>query len=95
MSHRLINIALAIAGVIFIATVLSCSSLLGPDDIETERTQARDLQAAKRAAQKQARFEKAAQLACGENSGFAELGGNAVQCFTKRGYRTRVSEVSL
>lgn len=95
MSHRLINIALAIAGVIFIAAVLSCSSLLGPDDIETERLQMRDLQAAKRAAQKQARFEKAAQQACGENAGFAELGGNAVQCFTKRGYRTRVAEVSL
>ena len=94
MSHRLLNIALAIAGVIFIATVLSCSSLLGPDDIETERLQMRDLQAAKRAAQRQARFEKAAQQACGENGAYIELHTGGVQCMTHRGFKTQIAQVS-
>lgn len=94
-AHRLINIGLVITFTAFAAAMLSASHLLGPDDIETEKLTMRDIQAAQRQAHQRARFEKAAQLACGENAGFAELGGNAVQCFTKRGYRTRVAEVSL
>jgi hypothetical protein len=60
-THRLINISIALAGALLFATVLSASQLLGPDDIETERQQLRNLQEAKRQAQQQARFDKAAQ----------------------------------
>ena len=84
-AHRLINIGIALAGAIFFAAILSASHLLGPDDITTERMQASDLQAAQRQAQRRARFEKAAQQACGENAGFAELANGTVQCFTHRG----------
>jgi hypothetical protein len=94
MSHRLINIALAIAGGIFIAAVLSCSHLLGPDDLEAEKAQASDLQAAIRTAQKRARFEKAAQQACGDNAGYIELHGGGVQCMTHRGYKTQIAQVN-
>lgn len=87
-AHRLINIGLALVSALLFAAVLSASHLLGPDDIETEHLQVRDLQAAQRQAQRQARFEKAAQQACGDNAGFIELSDGAVQCFTHRGYRT-------
>jgi uncharacterized low-complexity protein len=87
-THRLINISIALAGALLFATVLSASQLLGPDDIETERQQMRDLQESKRQAQQQARFDKAAQAVCGENAGYALLSDGAIQCFTHRGYRT-------
>ena len=93
-AHRLINIGLALASALLFAAVLSASHLLGPDDMETERLQVRDLQAAQRQAQRQARFEKAAQQACGDNAGFIELAGGAVQCFTHRGYKTQIAQVS-
>jgi hypothetical protein len=90
-AHRLINIGLAMAGSLLFAAVLSASHLLGPDDIETERQQMRDLQDAKRQAQQQARFEKAAQQACGENAGYLLLHSGAIQCFTHRGFKTQIA----
>ena len=92
-AHRIINIAIAIAGGCLIAAVLSCADLLGPDDIDTARLQSQDLQAAKRAAHARARFEQAAQQACGDNAGYAELAVGVVQCFTHRGSKTHIAEV--
>ncbi len=89
--HRLINISIALVGALLFATVLSASHLLGQDDIETERQQMRDLQAAQRQAQRQARLEKAAQQACGENAGYLLLHSGAIQCFTHRGFKTQIA----
>lgn len=93
-THRFLNVSLALAFSIFAAAALSTAHLLGPDDIDTDRMQANDLQAAKHEAQRQARFEKAVRQACGENSAYIELSDGAVQCFTHRGFKTQIAKVN-
>lgn len=90
MTHRLINWTLA--GVISLA-MGSLYRLDGPSDHSTELAQAADLEAAIRAEDAQERFERAAQEMCGENSAWRLQPDGAVQCFTKRGAKTR--KVSL
>lgn len=90
-AHRLINIGLSLAGAIFFAAALSLSHLLGPDDLETERIQVRDLESAQRQAQRQARMEKAALEACGANASYHMLHGGGFQCTTKHGRKTHMA----
>jgi len=76
------------------ALVLSTAYLLdGPGDIQAAIDAAADAKATQTEQRAQARFEKAAQQMCGENSGWARLENGAVQCFTKRGKKT--SKVQL
>lgn len=52
-----------------------------------------DAISAQQAAQLRARFERAAQAMRGENAGWRELEGGAVQCLTKRGHKTVVVQL--
>lgn len=54
-----------------------------------------DAISAQQAAQQRARFERAAQAMCGENAGWRELEGGAVQCHLKNGKRAGVVRVAL
>jgi hypothetical protein len=47
-------------------------------------SESQDVIDAQVAAQRQARFERAAQDVCGPQAAFADLGNGIVQCFTKR-----------
>jgi hypothetical protein len=72
------------------ALVLSTAYLLdGPSDHQAAIDAAADAKATQREQAQQARFEKAAQQMCGENSGWTQLENGAVQCFTKRGHKTQ------
>lgn len=53
------------------------------------------LKDAQQSAARRDRFERAAQAMCGENAGWRELDDGRVACFTKRGHKTMVAEVSL
>ena len=90
MAHRMINWALAGLA----ALVMSSAYLLdGPSDLQAAADTAASLRQAERQAQVQARFERAAQAACGENAGWQLRADGAVQCSTKRGHRTAVVAV--
>ena len=90
MAHRLIN--WSIAGLI--ALVMSAAYLLdGPSDLQAAADTAASVRQAERQAQVAARFERAAQAACGENAGWQLRADGAVQCLTKRGHRTAVVAV--
>ena len=85
MNHA-INWTLAVA----VAVVLSTAYLLdGPSEIQAAIDAAADAKATQAEQRAQARFEKAAQAMCGENAGWTKLENGAVQCFTKRGYKTQ------
>ena len=85
MNHA-INYALAVA----VAVVLSTAYLLdGPSDHQAALDAAADVKATQREQAALARFEKAAQAMCGENSGWTKLENGSVQCFTKRGHKTQ------
>jgi hypothetical protein len=72
------------------ALVLSTAYLLdGPSDIQAAIDAAADAKATQTEQRAQARFEKAAQQMCGENSGWTQLENGSVQCFTKRGHKTQ------
>ena len=76
------------------ALVLSTAYLLdGPSDHQASMDAAADAKATQAEQRAQARFEKAAQQMCGENSGWTKLENGSVQCFTKRGKKT--SKVQL
>lgn len=76
------------------ALVLSTAYLLdGPSDHQAAQDAAADAKATQREQAALARFEKAAQQMCGENSGWTQLDNGSVQCFTKRGKKT--SKVQL
>jgi hypothetical protein len=84
MNHA-INWTLAVAT----ALVLSTAYLLdGPSDHQAAMDAAADAKATQREQAALARFEKAAQQMCGENSGWTQLENGSVQCFTKRGKKT-------
>jgi hypothetical protein len=90
MTHRLINWALAGLA----ALIMSSAYLLdGPSDYQAAVDTAASVRQAERQAQAQARFERAAQAACGENAGWQLREDGAVQCLTKRGHRTTVVAV--
>ncbi|MEY4345273.1 MAG: hypothetical protein RL032_1105 [Pseudomonadota bacterium] len=90
MNH-IINYTLAGA----VALVLSSAYLLdGPSDHQAAIDSAAAAKDAQRAAAAQARFERAAQQACGENAGWQLRDDGAVQCFTKRGHKTIVARVT-
>ena len=90
MAHRLIN--WSIAGLI--ALVMSSAYLLdGPTDLQAAADAAASVRQAERQAQASARFERAAQAACGDNAGWQLRQDGAVQCLTKRGHRTSVVAV--
>ena len=85
MNHA-INWCLAVA----VALVLSTAYLLdGPSDHQAAIDAAADAKATQAEQAQQARFEKAAQAMCGENSGWTQLENGAVQCFTKTGRKTQ------
>ena len=85
MNHA-INWTLAVA----MAAVLSTAYLLdGPSDHQAAMDAAADAKATQREQAALARFEKAAQAMCGDNAGWTKLDNGAVQCFTKRGYKTQ------
>ena len=89
-AHRLIN--WSIAGLI--ALVMSSAYLLdGPSDLQAAADAAASVRQAERQAQAAARFERAAQAACGENAGWQLRQDGAVQCLTKQGHRTAVVAV--
>jgi hypothetical protein len=72
------------------ALVLSTAYLLdGPSDHQAAMDAAADAKATQAEQKSQARFEKAAQQMCGENSGWTKLENGAVQCLTKRGHKTQ------
>jgi hypothetical protein len=72
------------------ALVLSTAYLLdGPSDHQAAMDAASDAKATQREQAQQARFEKAAQQMCGENSGWTRLENGSVQCFTKKGHKTQ------
>jgi len=84
--NNIINWTLAVA----IALVLSTAYLLdGPSDHQAAIDAAADAKATQREQAALARFEKAAQQMCGENSGWTKLDNGSVQCFTKRGHATQ------
>ena len=85
MNHA-INWTLAV----LTALVLSTAYLLdGPSDHQAAMDAAADAKATQAEQRAQARFEKAAQQMCGENSGWTKLENGAVQCFTKTGRKTQ------
>lgn len=85
MNHA-INWTMAVA----VALVLSTAYLLdGPSDHQAAIDAAADVKATQREQAALARFEKAAQAMCGENSGWTKLENGAVQCFTKTGRKTQ------
>jgi hypothetical protein len=65
----------------------------GPSDLQAAADTAASARHAERQAQVVARFERAAQAACGENAGWQLRADGAVQCSTKRGHRTAVVAV--
>jgi hypothetical protein len=72
------------------ALILSTAYLLdGPSDHQAAIDAAADAKATQAEQRAQARFEKAAQQMCGENAGWKLLENGSVQCFTKRGHKTR------
>jgi hypothetical protein len=85
MNHA-INWTLAV----LTALVLSTAYLLdGPSDHQAAMDIAADAKATQREQAQQARFEKAAQAMCGENSGWTKLENGSVQCFNKTGHKTQ------
>jgi hypothetical protein len=88
--NTLINYTLAGA----LALVLSSAYLLdGPSDHQAAIDTAAAAKDAQRAAVAQARFERAAQQACGDNASWQLLDSGSVQCTTKRGHKTIVAKV--
>ena len=86
MKHRLLNIALAAA----IAATLSCAYLLdGPDDHSAERDQAEAIELAQKAADVEARMERAAAQLCvklkGPNAGHRWTTDHRLVCTDNRG----------
>lgn len=86
MNHRILNIALAVG----IAATLSCSYLLdGPDDHSTEWALAESISLAQKAAQLEARQERAAAQLCmklkGPNAGYRWTEDNQLVCATNKG----------
>lgn len=86
MKHRLLNIALAVA----IAATLSCAYLLdGPDDHSAERDQAEAIELAQKAADVEARMERAAAQLCvklnGPNAGHRWTDDHRLVCTTNKG----------
>ncbi len=74
-----------------VALGMSSAYLLdGPSDLQAAADAAASVRQAERQAQAAARFERAAQAACGENAGWQLRQDGALQCFTKRGYKTAV-----
>lgn len=78
------NAAIPYIGAVVIALALS---YVGPRLDEATAVH-EDAISAQQAAQQRARFERAAQEMCGENAGWRELEGGAVQCYTRRGHKT-------
>lgn len=86
MKHHILNWTLA-AG---IAAVLSCAYLLdGPDDHSAEWDQAAAAQMAQKAADMEARVERAAAQLCmklkGPNAGYRWTADNQLVCTTNKG----------
>jgi hypothetical protein len=84
MNH-IINYALAGLA----ALVLSTAWLLdGPSDHQAALDTATAQRDARQAALTEARFARAAQAMCGQNSGWQLRADGALQCTTKRGHKT-------
>lgn len=86
MSYRLLNLALAIG----IAAMLSCSYMLdGPEDHSTEWAQAEAISLAQKAAQLEARQDRAAAHLCielkGPNAGYRWTEDHHLVCTTNKG----------
>ena len=86
MKHSILNIALAVG----IAAMLSSAYLLdGPDDHSTEWALAETISLAQKAAQLEARQERAAAQLCmklkGPNAGYRWTGDNQLVCTTNKG----------
>ena len=86
MKHPILNIALALG----IAATLSCAYLLdGPDDHSTEWALAESISLAQKAAQMEARQERAAAQLCmklkGPNAGYRWTEDNQLVCTTNKG----------
>ena len=77
--------------------LLACALALllawfGPaiDDHGAEQALAGELEAAQAQARAQDRYERAVQQLCGDNAAWMQLEGGAIQCYTRRGLKTRV-----
>lgn len=86
MKHRLLNIAMAVA----IAATLSCAYLLdGPDDHSAEWDMADAIDLAQKAADVEARIERAAAQLCvklkGPNAGHRWTEDHQLVCTTNKG----------
>lgn len=76
-------------GALALAIILSTAHHLDyPSEIEAAMAASKATADAQNQAQHNARFQRSAQRACGENAAFKLLDANTVQCFTKRGKRT-------
>lgn len=77
-------------GALALAIILGTSHYLDyPSELEAAMAASKATADAQNQAQHNARFQRSAQRACGENAHFQILDANTVQCFTKRGKRTQ------
>ena len=95
--RRIMQTLCAAIGALIFAALLSTGHLLdGPSDAQVRIDTARSTKDAERAAQYQARFERAAQRACGGGNGaFVLLADNSIQCLTHQGHKTFTAKVAL
>lgn len=79
-----------------LAGILSTAYLLdGPSDIEATQATASTAADAAHAAKQQARFERAAGLACAEMGAVALVDGSTMQCITPAGKKNIIAKVAL
>lgn len=91
--RRLLNWALALAITILAGLV---HHLDLPSEAQARIDTARALADAQAEAERAARFERAARAMCGsENGAWSLLPDGAVQCFTHRGFKTRIVRAAL
>jgi hypothetical protein len=91
--HRLLNWTLALAITILAGLV---HHLDLPSEAQARIDTARALADAQAEAERAARFERAARAMCGgENGAWSLLPDGAVQCFTHRGFKTRIVRAAL
>lgn len=90
--HCAINLTLVMA----ICAVAATAHHLDLPSEATERIDAaRSMQDAQRQAQRQARFERAAQSLCGQNAAWVLVSDTEIQCRTHQGIKTHSAKVAL
>lgn len=92
INHRLPNWALAAMICMALASLYRLDT---PTEHQTTRATAQSVQDAQRAAQRNARFERAARRMCGDNAAWVLIADTEIQCRTQRGIGTRSFKVAL